>query len=132
ALELAVDARLKGRPTVDAAANYFKNHYERCLPENRDERMLHLALALLGGATVPGEESVGSLSDRSSHFRALSRAYGLRGDRASTVAALRQAITAAEKLYERLRAERYSETDLIDQKAHITKLVELLGRYSKD
>jgi thiol-disulfide isomerase/thioredoxin len=132
ALELAVDARLKGSPTADAAANYMMNHYERCLPENRDERMLHLALALLGDATVPGEESVRSLSDRSSHFRALSRAYGLRGDRASRIAALRQAITAADKLYERLRVERYREKDLIDQKAHITKLVELLGRYSKD
>jgi thiol-disulfide isomerase/thioredoxin len=132
ALEMAVDARLKASPTADAAANYMMNHYERCLPENRDERMLHLALALLGGATVPGEESVRSLSDRSSHFQALSRAYGLRGDRASTAAALRQAIAAAEKLYERLRAEKYSEKDLIDQKAQVTKLVELLGRYSKD
>jgi hypothetical protein len=94
--------------------------------------LLRLALALLGHATVPGEESVRSLSHRSSHFRALSRAYGLRGDRASTIAALRQAITAADKLYERLRVEKYTEKDLIDQKAHITELVELLGRYSKD
>jgi thiol-disulfide isomerase/thioredoxin len=86
ALEFAVDARLKGRPTVDAAANYMMNHYERCLPENRDERMLHLALALLGNATVPGEESVRSLSDRSSHFQALSRAYDLRNDRARAIA----------------------------------------------
>jgi thiol-disulfide isomerase/thioredoxin len=132
ALELSVDARLTGRPTVDAAANYIMNHYERCLPENRDERMLHLALALLGGATVPGEESVRSLSDRSYHFQALSRAYGLRGDRAGAAAALRQAITAEEKLYEQLRSEKYSEKELIDEKAHITKLVELLGRYSKD
>ncbi len=130
ALELGVDARLKGSPTVGAAANYIMNHYERCLPENRDERMLHLALALLGSATVPGEESVRSLSDRSSHFQALSRAYGLRGDRASTAAALRQAITAAEKLYERLRAEEYREEDLIDQKMRIAKLVERLDKYS--
>jgi thiol-disulfide isomerase/thioredoxin len=131
ALELAVDAQLKGSPPVDAAANYIMNHYERCLPENRDERMLHLALALLGDATVPGEESVGSLSDRTGHFQALARAHGLRGDRASTAAALRQAIAAAEKLYERLRAEKYGEKDLIDQKARITELVELLDRYSK-
>ena len=100
AFELAVDARLKGRPTVDAAANYIMNHYVRCLPENRDERMLQLALALLGDVTIPGEESVRSLSDRSSHFQALSRAYGLRGDRAGAATALRQAITAEEKLYE--------------------------------
>jgi thiol-disulfide isomerase/thioredoxin len=132
ALEIAVDARMKGSPTDDEASNYMMNHYERCLPENRDERMLHLALALLGGATVPGEESVRSLSDRSSYFQALARAHGLRGDRASKAAALRQAIAAAEKLYERLRAEKYSEKDLIDQKAQVTKLVELLGRYSKD
>ncbi len=52
--ELAVDARLKGSPTVDAKANYIMNHYEKCLPENRDERMLYKArLALLGNATVP-------------------------------------------------------------------------------
>src|SRR4029079_12487876 len=38
ALELAVDARLKGRPTADAAATSMMNHYEKCLPENRDER----------------------------------------------------------------------------------------------
>ena len=132
ALELAVDARLKGSPTVDAAANYLMNHYERCLPENRDERMLNLALALLGNATVPGEESLQSLSLRSSHFQALSRACGLRSDRAPAAAALRQAITAEEKLYEHLRAEDHSEKDLIDQKARITKLAELLGRYSKD
>jgi hypothetical protein len=131
ALDLAVDARLSGHPTVDAAANYMMNHYERCLPENRDERMIHLALALLGDATVPGEESVRSLSLRSSHFQGLSRAHGLRGDRASAVAALRQAITAGEKLYEHLRAEKYSESDLLYQKNRITKLIELLGGYSK-
>jgi thiol-disulfide isomerase/thioredoxin len=132
ALELAVDARLSGPPTVDAAANYIMNHYERCLPENRDERMLHLVLALLGDATVPGEGSVRSLSDRSSHFQALSRAYGLRGDRASAAAALRQAITAEEKLYEHLRAEKYGEKDLIDRKKRIANLVEMIDKYSKE
>ena len=132
ALELAVDARLKGSLTADAAANYMMHHYERCLPENRDERMLDLALALLGGATVPVEESVRSLSDRSRHFQALSRAYDLRGDRASRIAALRQAITAAEKLYDRLRVEKYREKALTDQKAQITKLVDLIGKDSKD
>jgi thiol-disulfide isomerase/thioredoxin len=131
ALELAVDARLKGRPTVAEAANDMMNHYERCLPENRDQRMLHLALALLGNATVPGEESVRSLSLRSSHFQALARAYGLRGDRASAVAPLRQAITAEEKLYEHLRAEKQSEEDLNDQRKQISKLTELINKYSK-
>ncbi len=121
ALELAVIARSKGCLTSDAAANSMMYYYERCLPENRDERMLDLALALLGSTTVPAEESVGSLSDRSRHFQALSRAYDLRGDRASRIAALRQAITAAEKLYDRLRVEKYREKDLIDQKAEITK-----------
>ena len=132
ALELAVDARLKSSPTVDAAANYMMNHYERCLPENRDERMLHLALAMLGDATVPAEESVRSLSERSSHFQALSRAYGLRGDRASSVAALRQAITTEEKLYEHLRVEKRPEHDLIDQKTRIGKLVEQLKKDSNN
>jgi hypothetical protein len=132
ALELAVDARLKSSLPVDASANYMMNHYERCLPGNRDERMLHLALALLGDATVPGEESVRSLSDRCSHFRALSRAHELRGDRASTAAALRQALAAAEKLYERLRSEKYSEKDLSDQKTQISKLGELLRKYAKE
>jgi hypothetical protein len=128
ALELAVDARLNGSPTVDAAANYMMNHYEKCLPENRDERMLHLALALLGDATVPGEESLRSLSTRSGHFQALSRAYDLRDDRASAAAALRQAITAEEKLYEHLRSEKYSEGDLNDEKTRIAKLRERLKK----
>jgi hypothetical protein len=132
ALELAVDARLKGSPTVGAAANYIMNHYEKCLPENRDERMLHFALALLSDATAPGEDSVRSLSDRTSHFQALSRAYSFRSDRASAAAALRQAITAAEKNYERLRAEKYSEKELMDQKTRIAELVEFLGRYSRN
>jgi hypothetical protein len=132
AFELAVDARLKGRPRVDAAANYIMNHYVRCLPENRDERMLQLALALLGDATIPGEESVRSLSDRSSHFQALSRAYDLRGDRAGAATALRQAITAAEKLYEQLRSEKYGESDLNDQKHRITKLREDLTKYGRE
>lgn len=122
ALELAVDARLNGSPTVDAAANYMMNHQERCLPENRDERVLHLALALLGDATVPGEESLRSLSIRSSHFQALSRAYDLQGDRARAVATLRQAITAEEKLYEHLQSKKYSEEELSDQRLRIAKL----------
>jgi thiol-disulfide isomerase/thioredoxin len=126
ALELAVDARLKGSPTVDAAANYIMNHYERCLPENRDVRMHHLTLALLGDTPVPGNGSIRSLSDHAYHFQTLSRAYGLRGDRARAVAALRQAITAEEQVYEHLRAEKYSEKDLIDQKTRITELVEIL------
>ncbi len=91
--------------------------------------MLHLALALLGNATVTGEESVGSLSDRSNHFQALSRAYGLRGDRARAGAALRQAITSEEKLYEHLRAEKYSEEDLKDQTMRIAKLKERITGY---
>ena len=132
ALELAVDARLNGSPTVDAAANYMMNHYEKCLPENRDERMLHLALALLANATVPGEESVRSLSDRSSYFQALSRAYDLRGDRARAEAALRQAIRAEEKLHEQLRSEKYSEEELNDQKTRIAKLRERLEKYGKN
>jgi hypothetical protein len=123
---------LKGSPTVDAAANYIMNHYEKCLPENRDLRMLHLVLALLGDATVPGEGSVGSLSDRSSHFQALSRAYDLRGDRARAVAALRQAIAAEEKLYEHLRSEKDSEGDLNDQKTRIAKLRAHLTNYGGD
>ena len=131
AFELAVDARLKGNSTVDAAANYMMNHYERCLPENRDQRMLHLALALLGNATVPGEESTRSLGQRSSHFQALSRAHRLLGDRASTKTALRQAITAEEKLYEQLRAEKQSEEDLRHQRMRISKLTELLSEDSK-
>ena len=131
ALELAVDARSKGNPTVDAAANYMMNHYEKCFPESRDQRMIHLALALLGNATVPGEESTQSLSLRASHFQALSRAYRLRGDRASTVTALRQAVTAAEKRYERLRAGKQSEEDLSDQQKQISKLAELINKYAK-
>src|SRR5205807_8468723 len=111
AFELAVDARLNDRQGVDAAANYMMNHYVRCLPENRDERMLQLALALLGDAPIPGEESVRSLSTRSGHFQALFRAYDLRGDRAGAAAALRQAITAEEELYERLGSEKWSEKD---------------------
>ena len=131
ALDLAVDARMKGSPTVNAAANYMMNHYEKCLPENRDQRMLHLALALLGSDTVPGEESVRSLSLRSSHFQVLSRAYGLRGDRASTVTALRQAVTSEEKLYEHLRAEKHSEEDLSNQKMKVSRITELIKEYSK-
>ncbi len=129
ALELAVDARLKGSLTAEAAANYMMNHYENCLPENRDERMLHLALAALGNATVPGEESLRSLSDRSSHFQALSRAYGLRGDRARAGAALRPAITSEEKVYEHLRAEKYSEEDLKEQTMRIARLKERITGY---
>jgi hypothetical protein len=132
ALELAVDARLKDSLTVDAAANYMMNHYERCLPGNRDERMLHLALALLANATVPGEESVRSLNDRSSYFQALSRAYDLRGDRARAEAALRQAIRAEEKLHEQLRSEKYSEEELNDQKTRIAKFRAHLKKYGGD
>ena len=130
AFELAVDARLKGNSTVDAAANYMMNHYERCLPENRDQRMLHLAWHL-GNATVPAEESTRSLGQRSSHFQALSRAHRLLGDRASTKTALRQAITAEEKLYEQLRVEKQSEEDLRHQRMRISELTELLSEYSK-
>jgi len=132
ALESAADARLKGRPTVDAAANYIMNHYESRIPENRDKRMLHLALALLGDAAVPDEESVPSLSLRSSQFQAQSRAYRLQGDRASAAAALRRAVTAEEKLYERLQAGKRGEQDLNQQKVRIAKLVERLGEYSRD
>jgi hypothetical protein len=59
ALELAADARLSGSSAVDAAANDMMNHYERCLPVNRDERMIQLARALPGDATVPGEGEEG-------------------------------------------------------------------------
>jgi thiol-disulfide isomerase/thioredoxin len=132
AFELAVDARLNHRQTVAAAANSIMNHYVRCLPANRDERMLQLALALLGDATIPGEKSVRSLSDRSSYFQALSRANDLRGDRAGAATALRQAITAEEKLYEQFRSEKYSEKDLNDQKHRITKLREDLTKYGRE
>lgn len=132
ALELAVDARLNGSPTVASAAKYMMNHHEGCLPKNRDERMLHLALALLGNATVPDGESVRSLSDRSSHFQALSRAYNLRGDRAGAVATLRQAITAEEKLYEHPQFKKSSEKDLSDQKLHIAELAARLIAIEKN
>jgi len=122
ALELAVDARLSGSPTAYGTANSMMNHYENCLPENRDERMLHLALALLGNATVPDEQSERSLDMRSCHFRALSRAYNLRGDRAGAMATLRQAITAAEKLYEHLQSKKDSKEELSNQKRHIAEL----------
>ena len=57
--------------------------------------------------------------------------FDLRGDRTGAAAALRQAITAAEKLYEHLRSEEYSEEDLNDQKMQIAKLREHRRNYGK-
>ena len=73
-----------------------------------------------------------SLSDRSSHFQALSRAYDLRGDRAGAATALRQAITAGEKLYQRLRSEKFPEKELNDQEKHIASLREDLTKYGRE
>jgi hypothetical protein len=131
ALELAVDARLSGSPTVDAAANSIMNHYEKCLPENRDDRMLHLALALLDDPAIPGEESVRSLNMRSSHFQAVARAWEFRGERARVSAALRQAIAAEEKVYERLRAEEYADEDVQAQRMRIDRLKERVDKHER-
>jgi hypothetical protein len=131
ALELAVDAKSGGNLTAVAASNYIMNHYEKCLLENRDERMLHLALALLNDDTAPGDESSRSLSTRSYHLQALSRAYALQRDKARAVATLRQAITIEEKLCKQLQSGKHAETELNDQRSQIAELSARLAAMEK-
>jgi tetratricopeptide (TPR) repeat protein len=98
--ELAIEARLSNRwSSMSNAVKCLLNAVEETTIEDRDQRLVDLAVALLQGddpADLRGESAGQMQKHRTMSLGELARAYHLRGDHKQAVATIQEALEATK------------------------------------